>query len=104
MFYSKYFTEEVRSQLTREFMILRQGDRSVAEFVTRFERGCHFVPMIAENAREKLRHFLEGLRSILRCDTRGDRWSASRAWFSRRSVLFCGSFALSNSMTSFSAK
>ncbi|XP_073014542.1 uncharacterized protein [Primulina eburnea] len=39
VFYSKYFTEEVRSRLTREFMMLRQGDNSVADFVRKFKRG-----------------------------------------------------------------
>ncbi|XP_075494110.1 uncharacterized protein LOC142531743 [Primulina tabacum] len=40
--YSKYFTDEAPSRLTREFMALR----------------------------EKLRHFMDGLRSILHCDVR----------------------------------
>ncbi|XP_073277661.1 uncharacterized protein [Primulina huaijiensis] len=70
VFYSKYFTEEVPYRLTREFMTLRQGDRSVAEFVRKLEQGCHFVPLIANDAREKLRHFLDGLRLILRHDVR----------------------------------
>ncbi|XP_073304154.1 uncharacterized protein [Primulina huaijiensis] len=70
VFYSKYFTEEVRSRLTREFMTLRQGDRSVAEFMRKFERGCHFVPLIANTAREKLRYFMDGLRPILQRDVR----------------------------------
>ncbi|XP_073061815.1 uncharacterized protein [Primulina eburnea] len=70
VFYSKYFTEEVRSRLTSEFMMLRQGDSSVAEFVRNFERGCYFVPLIANDAQAKLRHFLNGLRPILRRDVR----------------------------------
>ncbi|XP_073061887.1 uncharacterized protein [Primulina eburnea] len=70
IFYSKSFTEEVRSRLTREFMTLCQGDSSVAEFVRKFEKGCHFVPLIANDAREKLRHFMDGLRPILRRDVR----------------------------------
>ncbi|XP_073033789.1 uncharacterized protein [Primulina eburnea] len=70
VFYSKYFTEEVRSRLTREFMTLRQGDNSVAEFVRKFERGCHFVPLIANDIREKLKNFIDGLRSILHRDVR----------------------------------
>ncbi|XP_073298462.1 uncharacterized protein [Primulina huaijiensis] len=65
VFYSKYFTEEVRSRLTREFLTLRQGDSNVAEFVRKFERGCHFVPLIANDVREKLRYFIDGLRPIL---------------------------------------
>ncbi|XP_075496974.1 uncharacterized protein LOC142533923 [Primulina tabacum] len=70
VFYSKYFTEEVRSRLTTEFMTLRQGDSTVTEFIRKFERGCHFVPLIANDAGAKLRHFLNGLRPILRQDVR----------------------------------
>ncbi|XP_073019307.1 uncharacterized protein [Primulina eburnea] len=65
---SKYFTEEVCSPLTREFMTLRQGDISVAEFVRNFERGCHFVPLIYNDVQEKMRHFIDGLRPILHRD------------------------------------
>ncbi|XP_073016635.1 uncharacterized protein [Primulina eburnea] len=72
VFYSKYFTEEVRSKLTIEFMTLRQGDSTVTEFIQKFERGCHFVPLIANDAGAKLRHFLNGLRPILRRDVRVD--------------------------------
>ncbi|XP_073056961.1 uncharacterized protein [Primulina eburnea] len=70
IFYSKYFTEEVRSRLTREFMTLRQGDNSVVEFVRKFERGCHFVPLIANDVQAKFRHFMDGLRPILHLDVR----------------------------------
>ncbi|XP_073061898.1 uncharacterized protein [Primulina eburnea] len=66
VFYSKYFSEEVRSRLTREFMSLRQGDSSVADVVGKFEGGCHFVPLIANDVREKLRNFMDGLQPILR--------------------------------------
>ncbi|XP_075521483.1 uncharacterized protein LOC142554698 [Primulina tabacum] len=66
VFYSNYFTDKVRSRLTREFMMLRQGERSVVEFVKKFQQGCHFVSLIANDAREKLRHFMDVLQSILR--------------------------------------
>ncbi|KAG6503174.1 hypothetical protein ZIOFF_035485 [Zingiber officinale] len=49
-------------------MSLRQGDLSVAEFVKKLDRGCHFVPLIANDATEKLRHFLDGLRPTIRRD------------------------------------
>ncbi|XP_073277656.1 uncharacterized protein [Primulina huaijiensis] len=62
VFYSKYFTKKVRSRLTKEFMTLRQGDSSVAEFVRKFERGFYFVPLITNDARKKLRAGLEGYR------------------------------------------
>ncbi|XP_073061866.1 uncharacterized protein [Primulina eburnea] len=70
VFYSKYITDEVCSTLTREFMTLRQGDLTVTEFISKFERGCHFVPLIANDAGAKLRHFLDRLRPILRRDVR----------------------------------
>ncbi|XP_073014641.1 uncharacterized protein [Primulina eburnea] len=56
IFYSKYFTEE--------------GDSNVAEFVRKFERGCHFVPLIANDAQSKLRYFMDGLQPVLRRDVR----------------------------------
>ncbi|XP_073057325.1 uncharacterized protein [Primulina eburnea] len=70
VFFAKYFIEEVRSRLTREFMTLRQGDSSVANFVRKFERGCYFVPLISNDVQAKLRHFMDGLRPILRRDVR----------------------------------
>ncbi|XP_073158651.1 uncharacterized protein [Henckelia pumila] len=70
IFYAKYFTEDVRSRMIREFMSLRQGDRSVVEYVSQFERGCHFVPMIADSPQEKLRQFVEGLKAEIRHDVR----------------------------------
>ncbi|XP_073317746.1 uncharacterized protein [Primulina huaijiensis] len=68
LFYEKYFPADVRGYLTREFMSLRQGDLSVAELIHKFDRGCHFVPLIARDADQKLRHFLDGLRPTLRRD------------------------------------
>ncbi|XP_073298477.1 uncharacterized protein [Primulina huaijiensis] len=72
VFYSNYFTEEVRSRLTWDFMTLRQGDSSVGEFVRKFEMGCHFLPLIVNDVQEKPRHFMDGLRPILRRDVRVD--------------------------------
>ncbi|XP_073038265.1 uncharacterized protein, partial [Primulina eburnea] len=66
IFYKKYFTADARGRLKREFMSLRQGDLSVADYVKKFDRGCHFVPLIARDPAEKLRHFMDGLRPTLR--------------------------------------
>ncbi|XP_073158686.1 uncharacterized protein [Henckelia pumila] len=68
VFFENYFMEDVRGQLVLDFLTLRQGDRSVAEYVKQFERGCHFVPMIAEDERERLRHFTDGLRTNIKHD------------------------------------
>ncbi|XP_073137272.1 uncharacterized protein [Henckelia pumila] len=67
-FFKKYFTADVRAHLKTEFLSLRQGDLSVAEFVVKFERGCHFVPLIGDDEAEKLQHFIVGLRPTIRRD------------------------------------
>ncbi|KZV32022.1 hypothetical protein F511_23135 [Dorcoceras hygrometricum] len=68
VFFENYFTVDARSHLIREFMSLRQGDKSVAEYVRQFERGCTFVPSIAMVESEKLRQFTDGLRPDIRHD------------------------------------
>ncbi|XP_075521422.1 uncharacterized protein LOC142554641 [Primulina tabacum] len=68
LFYGKYFSADVRGCLKREFMSLRQGDSSMAEFIRKFDRGCHFMSLIARDARKKLRHFMDGMRPTLRRD------------------------------------
>ncbi|XP_073121070.1 uncharacterized protein [Henckelia pumila] len=49
-------------------MSLSQGDKSVAEYVKQFERGCHFAPLIANDEQERLRHFTDGLRPDIKHD------------------------------------
>ncbi|XP_075492510.1 uncharacterized protein LOC142530564 [Primulina tabacum] len=61
IFFGKYFPTDVMVRLTREFMSHRQGDLSVAKFIRKFDRGCHFMPKIAGDAAQKLRHFIDGL-------------------------------------------
>ncbi|XP_075500152.1 uncharacterized protein LOC142538740 [Primulina tabacum] len=68
VFFEKCFTADVHSRLKREFMSLHQGDSSVAKFVKKFDRGCHFVPLIANDAAVKLRHFLDGISPTVRRD------------------------------------
>ncbi|KZV46305.1 hypothetical protein F511_20654 [Dorcoceras hygrometricum] len=68
VFFEKYFTVDARSHLIREFMSIRQGDKSVAEYVRHFERGCTFVTSIATVESEKLRQFTDGLRPDIRHD------------------------------------
>ncbi|XP_075515789.1 uncharacterized protein LOC142550600 [Primulina tabacum] len=68
IFYNKYFPSDVRGRLTKEFISLRQGESSVAEFITKFYRDCHYLPLIARDVAQKLRHFMIGLRPTLRRD------------------------------------
>lgn len=50
VFYRKYFTEDTRARLSREFLKLRQGTMTVAEYVKKIERGRYFVPLISQNS------------------------------------------------------
>ncbi|XP_073121645.1 uncharacterized protein [Henckelia pumila] len=68
LFYEKYYTAEVRAQLKKEFMSLWQGDLTVSEFVRKFERGCHFVPLIGNDEAEKLQIFVACMRPTIRRD------------------------------------
>ncbi|XP_073141019.1 uncharacterized protein [Henckelia pumila] len=70
IFYAKYFTEDVRSRMIREFMSLCQGDKTVVEYVRQFEGVCHFVPLISDSPPEKLRQFVEGLKVDIKHDVR----------------------------------
>ncbi|XP_042467322.1 uncharacterized protein LOC122050489 [Zingiber officinale] len=76
--YGKYFTVDNRTRLAREFLELRQGDMTVAEYVRRFERGRYFVPMITSQPVEELKHFTEGLRPAIRHDVRLSRVTTFR--------------------------
>ncbi|XP_075499315.1 uncharacterized protein LOC142537707 [Primulina tabacum] len=67
-FYGKYFPDDVRGRLKRKFMSLRQRNSTVEEFISKFDRGCYFVPLINRDAGQKLRHFMDGLRPTLRRD------------------------------------
>ncbi|XP_075499250.1 uncharacterized protein LOC142537635 [Primulina tabacum] len=52
--------EGIRQEcLKKKFFTLHQGDPTVVEFVRNFDRGCHFVALIARDAAKKLRHFLD---------------------------------------------
>ncbi|XP_073033781.1 uncharacterized protein [Primulina eburnea] len=66
IFYEKYFIADVKGRPKREFMSLRHGDLSVADYVKKFDRGCNFLPLIAREPAEKLRYFMDGLRPTLR--------------------------------------
>ncbi|XP_073153061.1 uncharacterized protein [Henckelia pumila] len=70
VFYGKYFTVSTRTWLARDFLEIRQGNMSIAEYVKKFERGRYFVPMISGDPAEELKHFTEGLNAFIRKDVR----------------------------------
>ncbi|XP_073035210.1 uncharacterized protein [Primulina eburnea] len=68
LFYTKYFSREVKAKKMKEFLELRQAAMTVNEYTLKFEEGCVFVPFIAENDKDKGEHFIRGLRPEIRRD------------------------------------
>ncbi|XP_073035160.1 uncharacterized protein [Primulina eburnea] len=62
LFHAKYFSKEIKAKKVKEFLELRQASLSVAEYILKFEEGCVFVPFIAENDKDKVEHFIRGLK------------------------------------------
>lgn len=70
LFFEKYFSADVRAHRAYKFYSLRQGDKSVAEYVWRFEQLVGYVPHIAKEPVDKMNAFLRGLNPEMRKDCR----------------------------------
>ncbi|XP_073019743.1 uncharacterized protein [Primulina eburnea] len=68
LFYTKYFSREVKAKKMKEFLELRQAAMTVNEYTLKFEEVCVFVSFIAENDKDKGEHFIRGLRPEIRRD------------------------------------
>ncbi|XP_073025185.1 uncharacterized protein [Primulina eburnea] len=68
MFYNKYFSKDVRANKASDFLNLKQGTMSMAEYIQQFEDGVQYVPYIAQNDTSKGEHFMRGLRSEIKRD------------------------------------
>ncbi|XP_020230883.1 uncharacterized protein LOC109811530 [Cajanus cajan] len=64
LFLEKYFPRDVRLKKQVEFLEFKQGDNSVAEYVTKFEDLVRFCPMYdgVGNEEDKCVKFVSGLR------------------------------------------
>ncbi|XP_020239850.1 uncharacterized protein LOC109818738 [Cajanus cajan] len=64
LFLEKYFPQDVRHKKEVEFLELKQGEDSVADYVTKFEDLVRFCPMFdgVGNVEEKCVKFMSGLR------------------------------------------
>lgn len=68
IFFEKYFTVDVRAQRADQFYSLRQGDKSVNDYVRKFEQLVTYVPHLAKESVDKMNAFLRGLNSKMRKD------------------------------------
>ncbi|XP_012844421.1 PREDICTED: uncharacterized protein LOC105964458 [Erythranthe guttata] len=70
LFFEKYFSKNVRAQKLKEFLELKQGNLTIAEFTRRFEQGSLYAPFISKDDTEKMNHYLRGLNPIIKRDVR----------------------------------
>ncbi|XP_012852513.1 PREDICTED: uncharacterized protein LOC105972115 [Erythranthe guttata] len=70
IFFEKYFSKNVRAQKLKEFLELKEGNLTVAEFTRRFEQGSLYAPFISKGDTEKMNHYLRGLNPIIKRDVR----------------------------------
>ena len=62
IFYDKYFPQCVRDRKVAEFMELKQGSLTVAEYEAKFTELARFAPHVIDTDYKKARHFEGGLR------------------------------------------
>ena len=62
LFYEKYFPSNVRKAMEREFLLLKQGDDTIAEYEAKFARLAHFAPHQVDTEEKKVDKFEMGLR------------------------------------------
>nr|AAL79340.1 Putative 22 kDa kafirin cluster; Ty3-Gypsy type [Oryza sativa]AAM48279.1 Putative 22 kDa kafirin cluster; Ty3-Gypsy type [Oryza sativa Japonica Group]AAP53268.1 retrotransposon protein, putative, Ty3-gypsy subclass [Oryza sativa Japonica Group] len=65
-FYKKYFPESVKRMKEKEFLELKQGNKSVAEYEIEFSRLARFAPEFVQTDGSKARRFESGLRQPLK--------------------------------------
>ena len=80
IFRAKYFPDHVQEQKEREFAKLVQGALSRADYEARFSTLGRYALHIFDNPHQKLRKFIDGLRSnIRRCVATNDPETFTRA-------------------------
>jgi hypothetical protein len=65
-FYKKYFPESVKRMKEKEFLELKQGNKSVTEYEIEFSRLARFAPEFVQSDGSKARRFENGLRQPLK--------------------------------------
>ena len=69
LFYEKYFPASTRDKMLGQFLSLRQGNRSVAEYEAEFNKLVKFTPEgIRDSDRAKIQKFKDGLNVELHHD------------------------------------
>ena len=54
-----------------EFQLLKQGDMTILQYVTKFERLSRYAPELVDTEEKKVTKFLEGLNPVLEQNATG---------------------------------
>ena len=63
-FTEKYVPDHIKRQMAVEFQLLKQGDMTVLQYVTKFERLSRYAPELVNTEEKKIIKFMEGLNPI----------------------------------------
>ncbi|XP_073024201.1 uncharacterized protein [Primulina eburnea] len=63
VFYNKYFSKDIRAKKANDFLNLKQGTMSMAQYIQKFGAGVQYVPYIAQDDISKGEQFMRGFRS-----------------------------------------
>ncbi|XXG88487.1 hypothetical protein AAC387_Pa12g0687 [Persea americana] len=67
-FSEKYVPSHIKRQKAIEFQQLRQGNMTVLEYLTKFERLPRYAPELIDTEEKKITKFLEGLHPVIEWD------------------------------------
>jgi hypothetical protein len=65
-FYKKYFPASVQRKMEKEFLQLKQGQKTVAEYEIEFSRLARYASIYVQNDEVKARGFEEGLKQSIK--------------------------------------
>ncbi|WP_193450495.1 retrotransposon gag family protein [Streptomyces plicatus] len=70
-FLEKYVPSHIKRQKAVEFQLLTQGNMTVLEYLTKFERLSRYAPELVDTVEKKIMKFLEGLNPMIERDATG---------------------------------
>ncbi|XP_074574075.1 uncharacterized protein LOC141830569 [Curcuma longa] len=77
-FEREYFLATFRRACRQEFLSLKQGDRSVTEYNTKFNKLSEFCPQLVAQDEDRMNQFVQGLAAYIRDRMSGSSFSSYR--------------------------
>ena len=68
VFLEHYFPGNVCDQMEQDFLLLKQGDMTVAQYDAEFHRLAHFGPSLVTTEKDRAKKFINGLKLTIQKD------------------------------------